>query len=68
MDEVIFLVSESPEGGYEAKSIANAIFTEADSLDELRSAVREAVSCHYEEADRPKMVRLHFTRDEVFAV
>jgi len=47
--EVIFAVEESPEGGYEAHALGYAIFTQADSLDELRRAVREAVQCHFEE-------------------
>lgn len=68
MNELIFLVSEAPEGGFEAKAVDESIFTEADTLEELRSVVREAVNCHFEDDDRPKMIRLHFTRDEVFAV
>lgn len=67
-DELIFTVVESPEGGYEAKALTAPIFTEADSLQELRSMVRDAVECHYEEAERPGIIRLHFVRDELIAV
>ena len=67
-DEIIFEVRESPEGGYEARALSAAIFTEADSLDELREMVKDAVDCHFEEADRPRIVRLHFVRDEVIAL
>lgn len=42
-----------------------ALFTEADTLDELREAVRDAVRCHFEPGTEPKVIRLHFTRDEV---
>jgi len=57
--EVIFAVEESPEGGYEAHALGYAIYTQADSLDELRQAVREAVQCHFEEDSRPAVIRLH---------
>ena len=67
MSEVIFLVGESAEGGYEAKAASASIYTEADTVEELREMVRDAVSCHFEEADRPKLIRLHFVRDEVIA-
>ena len=57
--EIIFLVQESPEGGYEAKTLGQAIFTEADTLDELRLMVKDAVMCHFDERERPRVVRLH---------
>jgi hypothetical protein len=65
--EIIFVVEESPEGGYEARALSDSIFTEADSLEELRSMVRDAVACHFEEADRPRIIRLHFVKEEVLA-
>jgi hypothetical protein len=65
--EVIFAVEESPEGGYEAHALGYAIFTQADSLDELRRAVREAVQCHFEEDSRPAVIRLHIVKDEVIS-
>lgn len=67
-DEIIFTVSESPEGGYEARALSASIFTEADSLDELREMVRDAVECHFEESERPAIIRLHFVKDELIAV
>ena len=67
-DEIIFAVHESAEGGYEARALSAPIFTEADSVEELRAAVRDAVECHFEEEERPKIIRLHFVRDEVIAV
>ncbi|PPT11240.1 hypothetical protein CKA32_002103 [Geitlerinema sp. FC II] len=68
MTEIIFLVEPDPEGGYAAKAISEAIFTQADSLEELREMVREAVQCHYSNAeDRPKLIRLHIVYDEVIA-
>jgi hypothetical protein len=68
MDEIIFLVEESNEGGYTAKALGESIFTEADSLEQLREMVRDAVHCHFDnEEKRPKMIRLHLVKDEVFA-
>ena len=49
---------ESPEGGYEARAIGHAIFTQADTLEELRSMVQDAIRCHFEESERPQMIRL----------
>ena len=67
-DEIIFTVLESPEGGYEARALSASIFTEADSLAELRAMVRDAVECHFEEPERPAIIRLHFVKDELIAV
>jgi hypothetical protein len=66
--EVIFLVEEAPEGGYTARALGHAIHTEADSLAELKVMVQDAVRCHFDEADRPSVVRLHLVRDELIAV
>ncbi len=67
-EEIIFLVEESEDGGYEAKALGFSIYTEAESLDELKEAVRDAVQCHFEESGLPKIIRLHVVRDEVFAL
>jgi hypothetical protein len=45
--EIIFSVQESPEGGYEAHALGHSIFTQADTLDELRANVRDALACHF---------------------
>lgn len=66
--EIVFLIEESPEGGYEAKALGLSIFTEGESLDEIRENIRDAVRCHFEEDKQPKVVRLHFVKDEVLAV
>jgi len=63
--EIIFLVEEDPEGGYTAKALDYAIFTQADSLNELKLAARDAVHCHFEESNRPPVIRLHIVKDEV---
>ena len=63
--EIIFSVQESPEGGLEARALGHPIFTQAETLDELRKMVREAVQCHFEEDARPAVIRLHIVKDEV---
>ena len=65
--EIIFEVSEDEvDGGYTASALGFGIHTEGDSLEELRSNVKEAVDCYFDEAmQRPKMIRLHFVREEV---
>lgn len=69
MVEIVFLVEEDPEGGYMARAIGESIFTQADDLDALREQVRDAVHCHFPDAEsRPRMIRLHEVRDEVFAL
>ena len=67
-NEITFLVEESEDGGYEAKAIGFSIYTEAETLDELKYAIRDAVQCHFEESELPKIIRLHVVRDEVFAL
>ena len=68
MNEIFFVVEEAPEGGYVAKALGESIFTEADTLEELHASVRDAVKCHFEEGDVPKMIRLHFIHEEILAV
>jgi hypothetical protein len=65
--EIIFIVEESPEGGYEAKAVGHAVFTEAETLDELRERIQDAVRCHFKPAEMPDLIRLHQVRDEVIA-
>jgi hypothetical protein len=50
-----------------ARALGHAIFTEADDLAALRDAVRDAVRCHFDEEERPRVIRLHLVREEVFA-
>ena len=68
MNEIIFVIEEAPEGGWTARALGPAIFTEADTIEELHEQVRDAVRCHFEEAERPKVIRLHSVREELIAV
>jgi predicted RNase H-like HicB family nuclease len=67
MTEIIFEVREDEvDGGYTASALGFGIHTEAESIDELRANVREAVDCYFDETQpAPKLIRLHFVRDEV---
>lgn len=65
MSEIIFLAEEADEGGFTARAVGDSIFTEGDSLDELRRNVREAVECHFEDGQAPKVIRLHIVHEEI---
>jgi len=67
-EEVIFLVEEAPEGGYQAKALGHAIFTEAGTFEELKRMAQDAVQCHFEAEEMPRLIRLHMVKDEVIAV
>lgn len=66
--EIIFTVVESPEGGFLATALGHAIHTEADSMPELKEMIRDAVRCHFLDNELPRVIRLHFVKDEVIAV
>ena len=69
MSELVFLVEDDPDGGFSARALGCSIFTQAETLDELRRMVRDAVICHFDQAaDRPRVIRLHMVKDEVFAL
>ena len=65
--EIIFLVEESIDGGYEARALGQSIFTEADNLEKLRENIKEAVSCHFDE-EMPSIIRLHYVKDEILTL
>ncbi len=65
--EIISIVEESPEGGFEAKAVGHSVFTEAETFDELKKRIQDAVRCHFDPTERPSLIRLHQVRDEVIA-
>jgi len=71
MSEIVFVVEQAPEGGFTARAVGESIFTEADDLAQLHERAREAVRCHFEgrrdSGEAPKLIRLHYVRDEVIA-
>ena len=68
MNEIFFLVEEAIEGGYNAKAIGESIYTEGDNMDELKANIRDAVQCHFDEGKAPKIIRLHFVKEEIITV
>jgi hypothetical protein len=67
MKEIIFLVEDSPEGGYEARALGHSIFTDGDDLEQLKVNVKDAVATHFDAADQPKVIRLHMVKEIVIA-
>ena len=67
MSEIIFVVEEQPEGGYSARALGESIFAQAETEGELRTQVRDAVRCHFDDGAVPKLIRLHFVRNQVIA-
>jgi hypothetical protein len=63
-NEIIFIVEESPEGGWTSKALGYSIYTEADTIEELKTNIRDAVNCHFENDNAPKILRLHYVKDE----
>ena len=65
MQEIHFLVEESPEGGYTARAAGHAVFAEADTYCELKDQVRDAVHCHFGYDAKPPLIRFHQYKEEV---
>jgi predicted RNase H-like HicB family nuclease len=67
MKEIIFILEEDPEGGFTARSLGFSIFTQGNTIDEIKKNIKDAVRCHFEtEAEIPKVIRLHQVKEEVF--
>ena len=66
--EVIFIAEEAAKGGYIANALGYSIFTEADSWEELKNMVRDAVKCHFNEEDMPQIIHIHAIKEESLAV
>ena len=65
MNEIIFLVEDAPEGGFSARALGHSIFTDGDTEQELQVMVKDAVACHFDDGEAPKIIRLHYVREEV---
>lgn len=68
MNEIIFIIEESKEGGFEARALDYSIYTEAEDIESLKEAVKDAVLCHFDKGNTPKIIRLHLVKDELIAV
>lgn len=67
MSEIIFAIQDSPEGGYDARSLGFSIFTHGDDMEELRTNIKEAILCHFD-SDIPKLIRLHYSKEELLVL
>ena len=67
MNEIIFVIEEDPaDGGFVARALGQGITTQAETIDELKRMILDAVHCHFDKPeDRPRLIRLHFVREEV---
>jgi predicted RNase H-like HicB family nuclease len=63
--EIIFLVEEDPEGGFIARALQYNIFTQGETLEELKQMILDAVKCHFTASEKPPIIRLHIVKDEV---
>ena len=68
LEEIIFEVTEEPEGGFSARALGESIVTQAEDLETLKVAVRDAVLCHFDEGQAPRLIRLHLAKDFLVAV
>lgn len=67
MAELVFEVTQDPDGGFAAECLTEAIFTQADTWEELRANAREAVAAFFAGQTQPATIRLHLVRSEVLA-
>ena len=64
--EIIFMVEEDEiEGGFTAHALGYGIFTEAETLEELKIMIQDAVRCSFDKEEMPSIIRLHIVKDEV---
>jgi len=64
--EIIFLVEEDPEGGYTTRGLGYSIFTEGETLVELKENIKDALRCHFDKVEEiPSVIRLHIVKEEV---
>lgn len=64
--EIIFEVTQEGDGGLVAECLTEAIFTQADTWEELRLQTRDAVAAFFLDRPAPTAIRLRLVRDEVF--
>lgn len=66
--EIIFYIEESLDGGYEARALGHSLFTDGETIPELKENIRDAVRCHFDEGSAPSVIKLHFVREEAIAL
>jgi predicted RNase H-like HicB family nuclease len=66
MNEIIFMIEDDIEGGYNAQALGYSIFTQGETVEELKENIMDALRCHFDEIhDIPRIVRLHFVKEEI---
>ena len=66
MNEIIFMIEDDPEGGYNAQALGYSIFTQGETVEELKENIMDALRCHFDDVkDIPRIVRLHFVKEEI---
>ena len=67
--ELVFSVTQEADGGFVAECLSEAIFTQADSWEDQKRMVADAVQGHFfDQPEKAKsQIRLHLVRDEVLA-
>ena len=67
--ELVFSVTQEADGGFVAECLSEAIFTQADSWEDLKRMVADAVQGYFfDQPEKAKsQIRLHLVRDEVLA-
>ncbi len=68
MNEIIFLIEEAVEGGYNARALGESIFTQDETLEEIKLNIEEAVDCYFDEGKKPKLLRFHVVIEEAIAI
>ena len=66
MIELIFIAETSPDGGFVAKCVSESIITQADTIEELKEAIIEAVQCHFDDSIK-RVIKLQFIKEEIIA-
>ena len=67
MEEIIFIIEESFDGCYNARALGHSIFTDGEDENDLRNNIKDAVSCHFDDNNKPKIIRLHYVRQEIIS-
>lgn len=62
MSEILFLVKDSLDGGYEAEAVGHSIYTQCEEGEDIKDYIRDAVICHFEDKDLPGIIRVHFVK------
>ena len=66
MQELLFIVTESPDGGFTAHCSSTSIHTQAETMEDLKNAIIVAVHCHFDD-NQKRTIRLQIIKEEVIA-